>query len=308
LFKSKVPLPPELIGLPTIVSEPWVQVDESTDSILEGPAFDRQGNLYVTSLRESIIRKITPQKQISTIFNNRDIRGIDGAAFHKDGRLFVVCLSGVLLVMNSNGSGVTCKYPKYDDKPLVMNDLVFDPRGNIYVTDYSGSAVNPTGGVYRLSPDGTIVIPVVLNLATPNGISIAPEGNVLWVGETSRNNIVRIELQQDGLTPNPGAHGVNFAYHSTGSPGGPDSNKVDVEGNLYQCISGQGRVIVLNKFGIPITNILIPGRDDGKHLGTTNLAFKPGTCEAYVTVGLDGGAWIYRFNGLAQGLPLYSHQ
>ena len=70
----------------------------------------------------------------------------------------------------------------------------------------------------------------------------------------------------------------------------------------------QGRVVVLNKQGIPIANVVVLGRDEGKHLRTSNLAFKPGTSEAYITVGGEGGAWIYRFKGLAEGLPLFSHQ
>jgi lactonase len=96
------------------------------------------------------------------------------------------------------------------------------------------------------------------------------------------------------------------AYYSAGSPG-PDSNKVDSDGNLYQCIMGQGRIVVLNAQGIPVASVIIPGRDEGKLLRTTNLAFKPGTAEGYITTSGRGGAWIYRFTGLAEGLPLFSH-
>jgi lactonase len=64
----------------------------------------------------------------------------------------------------------------------------------------------------------------------------------------------------------------------------------------------------LNNRGVPIANVLIPGREKGKHLTTSNLAFKPGTDEAYIMAGGEGGAWIYKFRGLAQGLKPYSHQ
>ena len=40
----------------------------------------------------------------------------------------------------------------------------------------------------------------------------------------------------------------------------------------------------------------------------TIIAFKPGTDEVYIMAGGEGGAWIYKFRGLAQGLKLYSHQ
>ena len=56
------------------------------------------------------------------------------------------------------------------------------------------------------------------------------------------------------------------------------------------------------------SNYQIPGRDEGKFLRTSNLAFKPGTREGYITTSGEGGAWIYKLQGLAESLSLYSHQ
>jgi len=70
----------------------------------------------------------------------------------------------------------------------------------------------------------------------------------------------------------------------------------------------EGRVLILNRGGIPIANVLIPGRDEGKHLRSTNVAFKPGTDQVFLTTSGEGGAWIYQFRGLAKGLALFSHQ
>ena len=47
--KSIVPLPPELQSLPTIEAELWVQISPDSNLRIEGPAFDREGNLFVTS-------------------------------------------------------------------------------------------------------------------------------------------------------------------------------------------------------------------------------------------------------------------
>jgi lactonase len=307
--KSVVPLPPELKSLPTIEAKPWIQIESAPG--IEGPSFDREGNFYIASPHAGTIFKITPQKQITPIFTDKAVIP-DGTAFHKDGRLFIVCISGELLSMNSDGSNVKRMYPKYQGKTLTMNDLVFDAQGNMFVTDYCGSFTEPTGGVYRISTDGQKVEPVLLRLSKPNGVSLSPDGKVLWVGETDPNLVIRIQLSSDGTAA---AARCAIAYYSTGSPGGPDSNKVDSEGNLYQCIVFQGRILVLNEHGIPVANVVVPGRDEGKHLGTSNLAFKPGTNVGYMTVDsvilantLKEGAWIYQFQGLAKGLPLYSHQ
>jgi len=299
-------LPPSEADLTIINAEPWLQVDEDPNVSLEGPAFDREGNLYVSTIFNNRILKISPDKKITTIFNKKDVMP-DGIAIHKDGRLFVACLSGELMSMEPDGTGITYIEARYHGKPTSMNDLVFDSKGNLYVSEFTGTPGDPSGGVYRFSSDFKTVEPVIEGLASANGVAFAPEGNVLWTCETSRNTLIRIELLDDGITINPIA-GATTPYHYTGGPGGCDSLSVDMDGNVYQCLIFQGRALVLNKRGIPVANVLIPDRDQGKHLITPNLAFKPDTDEAYIIACGEGGAWIYRFHGLAKALNLYSHQ
>jgi lactonase len=305
--KSVVPLPPDLVGLPTIKAEPWLQVDTDTDMTLEGPSFDRQGNLFITSVRQGRVFKVIPKKQVGLIFDKKDIQ-TNGTAFHKDGRLFIGCLTGELIAMNPDGTNVVIMRPTYQGKTISINDLVFDSKGNLFVTDFTGNVSDPTGGVYHLSsPDFTAVRQVLCNLWAANGVSLSPNERVLWVGETLRNAVIRVDLLRNGVTPNPRA-GVSYVFYSTGGPGGPDSNRVDAEGNLYQAIIFQGRVVILNDRGIPIANVVVPGRDEGKYLKTTNLAIKPGTREGYLCGSGEGGAWIFKFETLAEGLTLFSHQ
>jgi len=305
--KSVVPIPPDLAGLLTKKAKPWLQLDTDASMTLEGPSFDRQGNLFVTSIRPGRIFKVTPRKRMSVIFESKDIQ-TNGTAFHKDGRLFVACLTGELLAINPDGTNVTIMKLTYQGKAISLNDLVFDSKGNLFVTDFTGNVSDPTGGVYHLlSPDFTTVREVLRNLWAANGVSLSPNERVLWVSETLRNTIARVDLLPDGVTPNPRA-GVSYVFYSTGGPGGPDSNRVDAEGNLYQAFIFQGRVVILNSRGIPIANVVVPGRDEGKYLRTTNLAIKPGAREGYLCASGEGGAWLYKFEPLANGVKLFSHQ
>jgi lactonase len=308
-----MPLPPEVASLPTIAAKPWLQVDpEPANALLEGPAFDRQGNLYVCLIGPTApvrkVLKITPDKIVSEIWASITIAPT-GIAIHKDGRLFVACMTGEILIMNPDGSLLTTLEPRYGERMLAANDVVFDATGNLYFTDFSGNLVDPIGGVYRLDAVGdySTLHQILGNLAAPNGISFSPSGDTLWIGEFGRNAVLRIDLMPDGLTPRP-IDGITWPFYSTGGPGGPDSNKVDEAGNLYQCLNLQGRVLILNQFGVPIANVIIPGREEGKHHATTNLAFKPDTNIAYVEAAGNGGCCIYRFPGLAPGLMLYSHR
>ena len=57
--------------------------------------------------------------------------------------------------------------------------------------------------------------------------------------------------------------GATIPYYFTGHEG-PDSVCIDSDDNLYVAMYGQGRVLVFNKRGYPIGQILMPGRDEGK--------------------------------------------
>lgn len=301
---SAIPLPPHLSNLPTMNAAPWLQIDPGPQVFLEGPAFDREGNLFIASVFDGRIIKITPDKKVSTIYTQQGLMPC-GLAFHKDGRLFVTCLSGKVMYLNPDGTNPTEIKAKVQGKPIRPNDCVFDSKGNLYVTDWWGNVADPIGGVYRFSADLKSVQPVVQGLAAPNGILIAPEGNVLWVSEMLRNALIRLEVEKDGVTMPP-ITPLSITYHFSGFPG-PDSSAIDAKGHVYQAMNFQGRVVIL-RAGIPVAQVLIPGRDEGKLLRVTNLAFKPGTADAYITLSGDGGAWIYTFRGLAEGLKLFSHQ
>lgn len=45
---------------------------------------------------------------------------------------------------------------------------------------------------------------------------------------------------------------------------------------------GQGRVLGFNKNGIPIGQVLLPGRDEGHNLQSTNMAIRPDTKDLYL--------------------------
>ncbi|MBR4157283.1 MAG: SMP-30/gluconolactonase/LRE family protein [Oscillospiraceae bacterium] len=303
IFAPSLPLPRELQELPTIIAEPWMSL-EGGDPLLEGPAFDRKGNLFVTRPTHGEIVRIAPDGQKDTVFSRPGFM-LNGTAFHKDGRLYAGCLSGELLILNTESGEYVAPKPIFEGMPLSINDLVFDDAGRLFVTDYKGVYGCAMGGVYCLSEEGEILCKTAGGLVSPNGISLSPDKRTLWVSETKENTVLSISLGPDGMTPDF-ITGVTCAYRSVGCAG-PDSNKVDAAGNLYQCIMGQGRIVVLNRTGVPIANVLLKGRDEGFGLMSANLAFKPGTKEGFVTAGGRGGAQIFRFEGLAEGLQLFSH-
>lgn len=103
--------------------------------------------------------------------------------------------------------------------------------------------------------------------------------------------------------------GTAVAYHFTGPA--PDSMRADSDGNLYVAIYGQGRVLAFNRNGIPIGQVLLPGRDEGRNLRSISMAIRPGTDDLYIVTS-DGeggqGATILHAKAFEGALRLYSHQ
>ncbi|MCX6007519.1 MAG: SMP-30/gluconolactonase/LRE family protein, partial [Chloroflexi bacterium] len=90
--------------------------------------------------------------------------------------------------------------------------------------------------------------------------------------------------------------------------GWPDSNAVDSDGNIYQAMSGGGRVIIVSPQGKALAQVILPPEYADKFKGTTNVTFQPGTDQAFLTASGDGGGAIFTFKAPAKGKILYSHQ
>ncbi|MBL6080090.1 hypothetical protein JMJ56_18885 [Belnapia sp. T18] len=68
---------------------------------------------------------------------------------------------------------------------------------------------------------------------------------------------------------------------------------------------------MFNRNGTPIGQVLLPGREEGHNLQSTNLAIQLGTHELHiVTNDATGGqgATIFRARAFTHGMRLYSHQ
>lgn len=300
--QGPAPIPPSERTLQTATAEPWFKVSDE-NHVLEGAIFDPNGNLLVCDVTDRRVLRLTADKQRSTIATVTDFAP-GGLALHKDGRLFIAALDlekgmGTIVAVSPDGSGMeTIIAPNAGYLP---NDLVFDDRGGFYFTDFKGTATTPEGGVYYASPDFRTVTPVLPHLAMANGVALSSDGKTLWATEFGRNLLHRIELA-DATTIT--TIGSAIPYHFIGPA--PDSMRTDVDGNVYVAMYGQGRVLAFNKNGIPIGQIVLPGREQGKNLLSTSLAIRPGGKELYaVTSNAAGteGATIFHAKALGNGLP-----
>lgn len=293
--------------LPTVIAQPWFKVTDQAWQ-LEGPAFDRQGNLLFVEVLGGQVLKIDAQFQLHVVVA-KNARGSAGLAIHKDGRLFVAGLGNYIDTGNLTVYDADGKNPEViigADKGLLVDDLVFDANGGFYFTDLKGTSTEPTGGVFYVPADHKSIVPILPNMANANGIALSPDGKRLWVTEFGTGLLHRVELK-DAQSIAPFGAVVVYRFHGPS----PDSMRVDADGNVYVAQYSQGRVLVINPNGLPIGQILLPSRETGHFLFSTSMALKPGTREVYL-VANDGdrgqGSVIFRARGVAEALKLFSHQ
>jgi lactonase len=294
---SPVPIPPSEQALPTVVAEPWFKVSDDFKQ-LEGLCFDRHGNLFfVDVFGGTIYRLDTRQMKLTEIHR---AEGLNPAAvkIHKDGRLFVCCLgdfkSGEIFAIHPDGTGRESVIEGF-----VADDLVFTRDGSFYFTNFIGSSCEPTGGLYHVSADFRTVTPILEKMAGPNGVALSTSERMLWATETNANRLHLIELAEGGRSIAP--YGTSIPYHFTGFHG-PDSCSIDSADNLYVAMYNQGRVMVFNRLGFPIGQILIPGRERGHHLRTTHPMMIPGTNDLLICTNdhdQGEGSWIFKSKGFA---------
>jgi sugar lactone lactonase YvrE len=159
------------------------------------------------------------------------------------------------------------------------NDLIIDSKGNVYFTDQGQTGItDPTGKVYRVSPDGKLDI-LLSNGASPNGLVLSRDEGFLYVAMTRANQVWRLPLHKDGTTSKAGVFFQSFGNS------GPDGLCLDEEGSLFICHPSLGSVFVVDSNGIPKARI-VTGTTG---INLTNCCFGgPEHKTLYITDSLEG--------------------
>jgi lactonase len=309
--RGLVPIPAAERDLPTATAVPFFKVSDGVMP-LEGPAFDRQGNLLFVDIYGGRVLRLSPERQLSTVYSEPNLHPA-GIGVHKDGRIFVAAVGtinsegnfadGTVIALNPDGSNRQTIVPP--GLGHVVDDMVFDNEGGFYFTDFRGTATNRAGGVYYVPPDHKSVRPVLPDMCGANGVALSPDGKVLWASEYFANRLHRMDLKAPGAIARSGSM---VPYHFVGRA--PDSMRTDSAGNVYVALQRQGRILAFSPYGVPIGQILLPGREDNHFLQCTSLALVPGSRDLFI-VGWDlngRGSMIFAARGLAEGFRMFSHQ
>jgi gluconolactonase len=223
-------------------------------SFTEGPAVDRDGNVFFTDQpNDRIVKWDAGTKEFSDWL--KPAGRANGTYFDKNGNLLACADEKNELWSISPEKKITVLLTNFGGKLLNgPNDLWIRPDGGIYFTDplyrrnywKRDPAMQQDGQhVYYMMPDRKDVRRVVTDLRQPNGIIGTPDGKTLYVADIGARKTYSYEIQSDGSLTN------KQLFCNLGS----DGMTIDNEGNVY--LTGRG-VTVFDKTGKQIEQIAVP--------------------------------------------------
>jgi gluconolactonase len=264
-------------------------------SFLEGPSFDRDGNLYAVDIAHGRVFRVSPAGAFTVV---ADYDGSpNGLKVHKDGRIFVADrINGIVEIDPINGKVSTILGPDDLSGYKGVNDLFFASNGDLYFTDQGDSGLHdPSGRVFQYTVDGTINC-LLDNVPSPNGLVMNPEESELYIAVTRTNSIWRVPFRADGSVNRVGI----FARLVGGM--GPDGLAMDREGGLAIAHAGFGAVWLFSALGAPTHKV--ESCDGG--LLTTNIAYGgPDNRSLFITNSFSGN--ILRAEMPIPGETMFAH-
>jgi gluconolactonase len=251
----------------------------AVDSFLEGPSFDRQGNLWCVDIPFGRIFRIdkTGDWTLAAQYDGWP----NGLKIHKDGRIFIADYrKGLVSLDPKSGRLETILGSAFSESFKGLNDLHFADNGDLYFTDQGQSGIaDPSGRVYRLRTEGKNageLQRLVSNAPSPNGITLNTKNSQVYVAITRAQQIWRLPLMAGGT---PSKTGV--AIQLSGGHAGPDGIETDAEDGLVVCHLGVG-VWRFDANMLP-THLVHAGKH---HRLMTNIAFQGK--KLYITDSLNG--------------------
>jgi gluconolactonase len=218
---------------------------------IEGPACDRNGNIYVVNFGEQgTIGRVTPDGKAELFVKLPEGSIGNGIVFDPAGRMFVADYTG------HNVLGIDLKTRKievivHDPRMNQPNDLAIAPDGTLYASDPAWK--NGTGQLWRIDQKGGKATATLLakDLGTTNGIEVSPDGKTLFVNESAQRKVWAWTITQYGIADKRLVREFpDFGF---------DGMRCDMDGNLYITRHGKGTVVKMSPRGKILREIDVLG-------------------------------------------------
>ncbi|MFN4884188.1 MAG: SMP-30/gluconolactonase/LRE family protein [Burkholderiales bacterium] len=251
----------------------------AVECFLEGPSFDRQGNLWFVDIPFGRIFRIDPKGNWDLVTQYDGWP--NGLKFHRDGSAYICDYKkGLLRLDTVTGKIETILETAYSEGFKGLNDLHFASNGDLYFTDQGQTGIaDPTGRVFRLRADGGLDR-LVSNIPSPNGITLSTTEKHCYVAVTRSQQVWRLPLMADGSISKTGV-----AIQLSGGAAGPDGIEMDGDNGLLVCHLGVG----IWRFDANMLPTHLIYSENPHHHHLANLCFGgPDLKTVYITESLSG--------------------
>jgi sugar lactone lactonase YvrE len=224
---------------------------------IEGPAFDKDGNLYVVNYQKDGTIGIVKQDGSVDLFVTLPQGSTANAIqFDSKGTMYLADFTGhnVLKVdMKTKKIGVYV----HNDSFNQPNDICINKKDQLFASDPNWK--EGTGKLWRIDKGGKAVL-LTDQMGTTNGIALSPDEKTLYVNESKQRKIWSFAVDKKGNISNKTlfAEFQDFGF---------DGMKCDNQGNLYVCRYGKGVIGVLDSKGKMIREVQLKGK------GCSNVVF-----------------------------------
>jgi gluconolactonase len=262
---------------------------------LEGPAFDREGNLYMVDIPYGRILRMSPRGEFDVAAEYEGWP--NGIAIHRDGRIYIADYRrGIMALDPGSGRVEEVLTHCFSESFKGVNDLTFAKNGDLYFTDQGQTGVHdPTGRVFRYTVEGRLEC-LIANGPSPNGIVLDPADKVLYVAMTRANCMWHCPLKPGGGVSKVGVFAQLPGIH------GPDGLAMDEAGNLAAAHARPGIIWVFSSLGEPLYRV--QSRLAGSRM--TNMAYGGADRKTlYITDSYNGA--VLAASMPVAGKVLYSH-
>jgi gluconolactonase len=229
----------------------------------EGPAADREGNLYFSDVAGNKLYKVDAGGQLATLLDPSN--NTNGLMVNAAGNVVACEMAGRLIEVNPKTKEVKALADKYEGNRFnAPNDLVIDRDGGVYFTDPHFRAPMPlpqgVRAFYYRAPDGKVTRLGVVETA-PNGIILSPDEKTLYVIPSMQADMLAYPVEAPGKI---GSQRVFCTLKQAAgkTTGGGDGLTIDTKGNLY----------ITSALGVQVFD------PQGKHLGVIEFPEQPANC------------------------------
>lgn len=217
---------------------------------IEGPAFDKNGNLYVVNFgKDGTVGVVKPDGKVELFIELPEGSTANSVKFDSKGYMYLADYTGHNVLRVDMKTKAIEPYV-HDERFNQPNDIIFNRKDQIFASDPDWKA--GTGQLWRVDVGGKAVL-LTNEMGTTNGIALSPDEKTLYVNESVQRKIWAFNVSESGDISNKRlfAEFPDFGF---------DGMACDNRGNLYVTRYGKGVIAILSPDGSVQREVQLKGK------------------------------------------------